>query len=87
MLKLIQTELKEFTCNTEKKKAWELIKESGCQNYKVGNAKISEKHCNFFINENNATAKDLEELINKVKDTVYQKTKINLELEIKIIGQ
>ena len=73
--------------NTEKKKAWELIKESGCQNYKVGNAKISEKHCNFFINENNATAKDLEELINKVKDTVYQKTKINLELEIKIIGQ
>ena len=72
--------------NTNNKKAWELIKESNCQNLRVGNATISEKHCNFFINEGNATAKELEELINKVKETVYQKTKINLELEIKIIG-
>ena len=72
--------------NTINKKAWELIKESNCQNLKVGNATISEKHCNFFVNEGKATAKELEELINKVKETVYQKTKINLELEIKIIG-
>ena len=72
--------------NTSNKKAWELIKESNCQNLKVGNATISEKHCNFFVNEGKATAKELEELINKVKETVYQKTKINLELEIKIIG-
>ena len=63
-----------------------MIKESNCQNLKVGNATISEKHCNFFVNEGKATAKELEELINKVKETVYQKTKINLELEIKIIG-
>ena len=72
--------------NTENKKAWELIKESNCQNLNVCNAKISEKHCNFFVNEGKATSKELEDLINKVKETVYQKTKINLELEIKIIG-
>jgi len=72
--------------NTEKKKAWELIKESNCQNFKLGDAKISEKHCNFFVNDGKATAKELEDLINKVKETVYQKTKINLDLEIKIIG-
>jgi len=73
--------------NTEKKKAWELIKESNCQNFKLGDAKISEKHCNFFVNDGKATAKELEDLINKVKETVYQKTKINLDLEIKIIGR
>jgi len=72
--------------NTKDKKAWKLIKESNCQNFRVGSAKISEKHCNFFVNEGKATAKDLEDLIIKVKETVYQKTKTNLELEIKIIG-
>ena len=72
--------------NTKDKKAWELIKKSNCQNLQVGSAKISEKHCNFFVNDGKATAKELEDLINKVKETVYQKTKINLELEIKIIG-
>jgi len=72
--------------NTEKKKAWELIKESKCQNLQVGDAKISEKHCNFFVNDGRATAKQLEDLINNVKEEVYQKTKVKLELEIKIIG-
>ncbi len=72
--------------NTKNKKAWELIKESNCQNLQVGNAKISEKHCNFFVNNGKATAKEVEDLINKVKEKVYQKTKIKLELEIKIIG-
>jgi UDP-N-acetylmuramate dehydrogenase len=72
--------------NTINKKAWELIKETNCQKLQIGNAKISDKHCNFFINDGKATAKDLEDLINKVKEKVYEKTKINLELEIKIIG-
>ena len=72
--------------NPKNKKAWQLIKESNCENFKVGSAKISEKHSNFFVNNGNATSKEFEELINKVKKTVYQKTKINLELEIKIIG-
>jgi len=72
--------------NPKNMKAWELIKESNCENFKVGNVKISEKHCNFFVNNGNATSKDFEELISKVKQTVHHKTKINLELEIKIIG-
>jgi UDP-N-acetylmuramate dehydrogenase len=72
--------------NTKNKKAWELIKESNCQKLQIGNAKISEKHCNFFVNNGKATSKDLEELINKVKEKVWLKSKINLELEIKIIG-
>ena len=72
--------------NTKNKKAWELIKESDCQNLQIGNAKISDKHCNFFVNDGKATAKELEDLINKVKETVYLKTKTKLELEIKIIG-
>jgi len=72
--------------NTKNKKAWELIKESNCQKLQAGNAKISEKHCNFFVNNGKATAKDLEDLINKVKEKVCLKSKINLELEIKIIG-
>ena len=53
----------------------------------VGNAKISEKHCNFFVNEGNASSKDIEELIKKVKEKVFKKTNVNLELEIKIIGK
>jgi len=72
--------------NPKNKKAWELIEESNCKNFAIGNAKISEKHCNFFVNNGNATSKELEELINKVRETVHQKTKTNLELEIKIIG-
>ncbi len=72
--------------NPENKKAWELIKESGCEKISVGKAKISEKHCNFFINEGGATSNDIEELIEKVKSQVLKKTGVNLELEIKIIG-
>ena len=63
-----------------------LIKESGCDKFFVGNAKISEKHCNFFINDGKAKASDIEMLIYKVKKEVLKKTGVNLELEIKIIG-
>lgn len=72
--------------NINGKKAWALIKESGCDSFSVGDAKISEKHCNFFINNGKAKASDIEKLINKVKEEVKLKTGINLELEIKIIG-
>ena len=53
----------------------------------VGDASVSSKHSNFFINNGNAKSKDLENLINQVKKKVYNKTGINLELEIQIIGQ
>ena len=69
------------------KKAWMLIKEAGCSDYKVGDAMISSKHSNFFVNNGNANSSDIENLIKKVKKTVYEKTGENLELEIKIIGE
>ena len=53
----------------------------------VGNAYISEKHCNFFINKGNAKSKDLENLIYRVKNKVLDKTGISLELELQIIGE
>ena len=45
------------------------------------------KHCNFFVNNGKAKSIDIENLIKKVKKTVNEKTGINLELEIKIIGE
>ena len=54
---------------------------------KVGDAQISQKHCNFFVNNGNAKSKDLEELIYQVKKKVLDKTGINLELELQIIGE
>jgi UDP-N-acetylmuramate dehydrogenase len=73
--------------NPENKKAWKLIKESGCDDIKIGDAKISKKHCNFFINNGKAKSQDLEKLIYSVKEKVFKKTGINLELELKIIGE
>ena len=68
------------------KKAWKIIKDSGCEEFKEGDAEISKKHCNFFINNGKAKSSDIEKLIYKVKKTVNEKAGINLELEIKIIG-
>ena len=73
--------------NPGSKKAWKLIKDSGCASMKVGDAYISEKHCNFFVNKGNAKSSDLEKLIYQVKNKVLDKTGIDLELEIQIIGE
>ncbi len=73
--------------NPGNKKAWELIKDSGCINLRVGGAKLSNQHCNFFVNDGNATSKDIELLIESVKNKVYLKTGIKLDLEIKIVGK
>ena len=72
---------------SEEKKAWKLIKETGCDKLREGDATISEKHCNFFVNNGKANSSDIEKLINKVKQIVSNKTGVNLELEIKIIGE
>ena len=72
---------------SKNKKAWMLIKEAGCERFKEGDAMISEKHCNFFVNNGNAKSSDIESLINKVKKKVLEKTGEKLELEIKIIGE
>ena len=71
---------------SNEKKAWMLIKQAGCENFKEGDAVISQKHCNFFVNNGSAKSSDIENLIKKVKKRVLEKTGINLELEIKIIG-
>ena len=68
------------------KKVWELIKSSVPLDTRFGDATISEKHCNFFINRGNAKSKDLENLIKQVKNKVLDKTGIKLELELQIIG-
>ena len=69
------------------KKAWMLIKEAGCEDYTEGDAMISQKHCNFFVNNGNAKSLDIENLINKVKKKVQEETGVDLELEIKIVGE
>ena len=67
------------------KKAWELIKEYVPLDTKFGDAEISKKHCNFFVNTKNAKFDDMINLINFVKKKVKEKTNIDIELEIKII--
>ena len=68
-----------------KKKVWELIKESVPLDQKFGDACISEKHCNFFVNKGNASFDDMSKLIEFVSKKVLEKTGINLEKEIKIL--
>ena len=69
------------------KKAWMLIKEAGCEDFSEGDASISSKHCNFFVNNGRAKSADIENLIKKVKKKVLITTGVNLELEIKIVGE
>jgi len=67
------------------KKVWELIKESVALGTSFGDAHISNKHCNFFVNKNNASFEDMNKLIEFVKTSVERKTGIVLEKEIKIL--
>ena len=67
------------------KKVWELIKDSVRLDISFGDAHISNKHCNFFVNKNNASFKDMNTLIEFVKTSVEKKTGIVLEKEIKIL--
>ena len=66
-------------------KVWELIKKSVPLDTKFGDAEISKKHCNFFVNNNNATSEDMKKLIEFVKENVKSKTGIDIETEIEII--
>ena len=67
------------------KKVWELIKESVPLDKAFGDAYISKKHCNFFVNKGNATFEDMKKLIDFVSKNVSEKTGIILEKEIKIL--
>jgi UDP-N-acetylmuramate dehydrogenase len=72
--------------NPEGHKSWQLIDAAGCRGLKVGGAHVSEKHCNFLINEGEATAKDLETLGETVRARVLAHSGVQLEWEIKRIG-
>jgi len=71
--------------NQTNKKVWELIKSSVHLGMEIGDAAISKKHCNFFVNKNNASCKDMKKLIHYVKDEVKKKTGIKIELEIILV--
>ena len=63
-----------------------LIDECGLKGYKVGNAQVSTKHAGFVINTGDATAKDVLELVDIIKNNVYQKFEKEIELEVEVIG-
>jgi len=68
-------------------KVWQLIDSVGGRGLKVGGAKMSEKHCNFMINEGNAIAHDLETLGEEIRKRVGEKFGISLRWEIKRVGE
>lgn len=66
--------------------AGKLIEEAGCRGLGIGDAKVSEKHCGFIINEGNATAKDVSDLIQLVRKKVYDNSGVVLEPEVIFVG-
>ncbi|WP_455952743.1 UDP-N-acetylmuramate dehydrogenase [Blautia sp.] len=67
--------------------AGKLIQDAGLRGYQVGGAQVSEKHCGFVINKENATAKDVVDLIHDVQRIVYEKFQVQLETEVKFLGK
>jgi UDP-N-acetylmuramate dehydrogenase len=72
--------------NPPGRKAWQLIDAAGCRGLVIGDAQVSELHCNFLINRGNATARDIETLGETVRARVQEKSGVTLEWEIKRIG-
>ena len=64
-----------------------LIEQSGLKGASIGGAMVSEKHCGFIINKGSATSADVKNLIEHVRETVYQHFGVMLEPEIKMIGR
>jgi UDP-N-acetylmuramate dehydrogenase len=67
-------------------KAWQLVDAAGCRGLTVGGAQVSEMHCNFLINRDNATAADIEGLGEEVRRRVHETSGVALHWEIKRIG-
>lgn len=67
--------------------AGELIMKAGLRGYQVGGAQVSEKHCGFVINKDNATAADVMKLIEKVQEQVYEQFEVHLEPEVIFLGK
>jgi UDP-N-acetylmuramate dehydrogenase len=84
--------IKEFTCgsvfkNPKNNFAGQLIEQSGLKNAYIGGAKVSNKHANFIINTGNATATNIEKLMQLITNKVFKKHAIRLEPEVKILGR
>ena len=73
--------------NPEGFSSWKLIDDSGLKGIRIGGAMVSEKHTNFIINTGNATSSDIYNLITHVQESVYNKSGVRLETEIKILGE
>ncbi len=73
--------------NPPGQKAWKVIEDAGCRGLRHGGAMVSEKHCNFLINAEQASASDLETLAEQVRQRVLAKSGIKLEWEIRRIGE
>ena len=72
--------------NPPGRKAWELIDAAGCRGLSVGDAQVSELHCNFLINRGGASAADLEALGETVRERVLEASGVTLEWEILRVG-
>ena len=72
--------------NPKNNSAGKLIDEAGLKGFVIGDAKISDKHANFFINNGDASSDDMLKLIKKAHSTVKEKFSIDLELEVKLMG-
>ncbi|MFL6761188.1 MAG: UDP-N-acetylmuramate dehydrogenase [Sphingomicrobium sp.] len=68
-------------------KAWALIDAAGCRGFQMGDAQVSEKHCNFLLNLGSATSAEIEALGEEVRRRVEAKTHITLEWEIQRVGK
>lgn len=67
--------------------AGKLIQDAGLRGFQVGGAEVSEKHCGFVINKDQATAADIQELMRQVSDKVMQEFGVKLEPEVKTLGE
>ncbi len=72
--------------NPEGHFAWKLVNDSGLRGRSIGEAQVSEKHTNFIVNKGRASAADIRSLIRLVQVTVLEKTGVQLEPEVKFIG-
>lgn len=73
--------------NPDGHSSWKLINDAGLKGVMIGGACVSDLHTNFIINKNNATSRDILDLINRVRETVHAKFGIELDPEVKMIGK
>jgi UDP-N-acetylmuramate dehydrogenase len=72
--------------NPPGRKAWQLVDDAGCRGLQIGNAQVSEKHCNFLLNLGGATSADIEALGEEVRKRVKAHSDVTLEWEIQRVG-